>query len=400
VRSGLGVLVSAAVTVTIPGVLAALAILGHEHGVAGTEVMAASAFSEGSTVGPLPSAPTKTDASVRNSVAAVQRTSGGPVTVLSDVAASQQAFAIGLLGKAAVAAQETSYQGVELTSQASVDGTETIVTDVWHQADGLTLIRTPSGAATAFSYASGGQPAAGVFGVSKAMVALLGQHYQAVYRGTGAAGGRVAAIIDVYRFDGTLAAQFWLDSQTLVPLRREVFDTSDDVVSDDSFAKLRIGSLTGRPASATAAPGPPWIAASSPVRLVAGLAAQGWQLPGTLSAGLPLYAAASSGNGDGQVADLEYSDGLSVISLFVQRGTLAPSLPGWRPMMLDGRRVYVCGYSVSWAGRGLVYTMIADAPPATVAAAFDGLPDGGEQGLVGRFKRGFDRLAHLVDPFG
>ena len=232
-RCSLGLLTCAAVTVTIPGVLAVLAFLGHEHALAGTDAIAVTALSGDSTVGPLPSAPTGTDAAVRNSVAAVQRTSGAPVTVLSDVAASQQAFAMGLLGKAAVAGQETSYQGVEQTSQTGVGGTVKIVTQVWHQGGGLTLIRTSSGATSVASYESGGQSQAGVFGVTKAMVSLLGQHYVAVYRGTGAADGRVAAIVEVYRFDGTLAARFWLDSRTLVPLRREVFDASDQQVSED-----------------------------------------------------------------------------------------------------------------------------------------------------------------------
>ena len=234
------------------------------------------------------------------------------------------------------------------------------------------------------------------------MLALLGQHYVAVYRGTGAADGRVAAIVEVYRFDGTLAARYWLDSRTMVPLRREVFDSSDELVSDDAFVKVRIGALAGHPAAtaASTASGPAWVTVSSPASLLASLAGQGWQLPATLSGTLPLYAASWSGSGSGQVTDLEYSDGLNVISLFVQRGTLAASMPGWRPMSLDGRHVYVSGHSVTWAGHGLVYTMIADAPPATVTAAVTGLPDGGQPGLVDRLKRGADRLAHLVDPFG
>lgn len=401
-RCSLGLLTCAAVTVTIPGVLAVLAFLGHEHALAGTDAIAVTALSGDSTVGPLPSAPTGTDAAVRNSVAAVQRTSGAPVTVLSDVAASQQAFAMGLLGRAAVAGQETSYQGVEQTSQTGVGGTVKIVTQVWHQGGGLTLIRTSSGATSVASYESGGQSQAGVFGVTKAMVSLLGQHYVAVYRGTGAADGRVAAIVEVYRFDGTLAARFWLDSRTLVPLRREVFDASDQQVSEDSFVNVRIGSLAGSPAAtaASAASGPAWVTASSPASLLASLAGQGWQLPATLSGGLPLYAASWTGAGVGQVTDLEYSDGLNVISLFVQRGTLAPSMPGWRPMILDGRPVYVSGHSVTWEGHGLVFTMIADAPPATVMTAVAGLPESDQPGLVDRLRRGFDRLAHLVDPFG
>jgi sigma-E factor negative regulatory protein RseB len=402
VRCRPGLLVSAALTVTIPGVLAVLAILGHEHAIAGTDAMAVSALNDDSTtVGPLPTAPTGTNAAVRDSVAQVQRMSGAPVTVLSDVAAGQQAFAMSLLGKAATAGQETSYQGVELASQSGMDGTVTMLSQVWHAGGGLTLIRTSSGPTSVVSYEAGGQPPAGVFGVTKAMVALLGQHYVAVYRGTGAADGRVAAIIEVYRFDGTLAGRFWLDSRTMVPLRREVFDTSDKLVSDDAFVQVRIGALAGRPAATAvaAAPASAWVTAGSPGAMLASLAGQGWRLPAALSGGLPLYAASRSGTGSGQVTELDYSDGLNVISLFVQRGTLASSMPGWQPMSLDGRQVYVSGHSVTWTGHGLVYTMIADAPPATVAAAVAGLPDSDQPGLVGRLRHGLDRLAHLVDPF-
>ena len=105
------------------------------------------------------------------------------MTVFSDVAASQQAFAMRLLGQAAAAGQATSYQGVEVTSQSGVDGTVTVVSQVWHQGGGLTLIRTSSGATPVVSYDTGDRSPAGVFGVTSAQVALLGKHYVAVYRG-------------------------------------------------------------------------------------------------------------------------------------------------------------------------------------------------------------------------
>ena len=54
VRRRPGLLVSAVVTVTIPGVLAVLAILGHEHAVAGTEAMSATALADGSDRRPAP----------------------------------------------------------------------------------------------------------------------------------------------------------------------------------------------------------------------------------------------------------------------------------------------------------------------------------------------------------
>ena len=405
-RRHLGLLVSAVVTVTIPGVLAVLAILGHDHAVSATDAVSATSVADESAVGSLPLAADGANLPVSNSVAGVQRTSGSPVTVFSEVAASRQAFAMHLLGLAATAGQATSYQGVEVTSQSGVDGTVTVVSQVWHQGGGLTLVRTSSAATPVVSYDTGDRSPAGVFGVTSAQVSLLGKHYVAVYGGTGTSSGRPATIIEVYRFDGSLAARFWLDTRTLVPLRREDFDTADRLVSDELFTQVRFGPLTARPAAAVtegpalaSSPESAWVAATSPATLVASMAKKGARLPGTLLAGLPLYAAASSGTGAGQVTDLEYSDGLSVISLFVQQGTLAASMPGWQSLSLDGSRVYVSGRSVTWAGRGQVYTMIADAPPETVAEAVSALPAGGQPGLVDRLGRGFDRLAHLVDPF-
>ena len=404
----LGLLVSAVVTVTIPGVLGVLAVLGHEHAVAGTETVSASALAAESAMGPLPQAPAGTNLPVRNSLAGVQRTSGSPVTVFSDVAAGQQAYAMRLLGQAAAAGQSTSYEGVEKTSQSGVDGsTVTVVSQVWHVGGGQTLISTSSGATPGVSYDTGVRSPAGVFGVTTAQISLLGRHYVATYRGDGTAAGRPAMIVEVYRFDGSLAARFWLDTKTLVPLRREDFDTAARLVSDETFTQVSFGPLTTQPANASytqgstlaASPQAAWVTAGSPVAMVESMAKSGVRLPDSLLAGLPLYAAASNGSGAAQVTDLEYSDGLSVISLFVQRGTLAASMAGWQPVNLNGYRVFVSGHSVTWTGRGEVYTMIADAPPQTVAEAVAALPYGGQPGLADRLGRGFDRLAHLVDPF-
>jgi sigma-E factor negative regulatory protein RseB len=244
-----------------------------------------------------------------------------------------------------------------------------------------------------------------VFGITKSLVALLGKHYVAVYRGTGAANGRPATVVELYRFDGSLAALYWLDSKTTVPLRRELFDTSDNVISEDSFSRVQFGAFavprfTGaaqRQSSLAAQPA--WIAAASPARFLASLSGRGWPLPDSLPGGLPLYAAASTKIADGEVADLEYSDGLYVVSLFVQRGTLTADMPGWQPVRMAGQQAYVSGHSVTWTAGGLVLTVIADVPPQTVSEVVGTLTPGSSPGLFGRLLRGFDRLARLLNPF-
>lgn len=392
-----GLLLSAALTVTVPGVLAVLAVLGHDHAIGGAAE--ASAANHAVTVsGPFPVASAETHTAVRNAVAWVQRATGVPVTVLSELTSGREALGIRLLGRAAEAGQATSYQGIETVSESGLSGTDTTISDVWHSGGGQTLVQTGSDV----FYDADRRAPEGVFGLTRTLVTQLGKHYVAAYAGTGSSLGRSALIVAVYRFDGSLAARYWLDSRTLVPLRRELFDTSDRVVSLDAFVKVRFGAIPAKPPAAAAAEkqaGPAWIAAASPAKVVATLSAQGWRLPQALPGDLPLYSAALRGTGTGQVVDLEYSDGLYVVSLFVQNGSLAAEMPGWRPVVLDGHEVLVSGHSVTWAGSGVVYTLIADAPPEVVAQAVTALPRDVPAGILSRLGRGLERLAALANPF-
>jgi sigma-E factor negative regulatory protein RseB len=411
-----GLLVTAVATVTVPGLLTMLAVVGHEHVAA--EAGVSTALDGAPLSGPFPVAPGTARAAVRNNVAAVQQAAGAPVTVLNRVTVSQQVMGTRLLDGAADAGLSTSYQGTELTSQSGVGGSVKMISQVWHQGGGLTLVETSSGTTSAAASSGGGSSdeisgsPGGVFGITKSLVALLGTRYVAVDGGGGAADGRAATVVDLYRFDGSLAAQYWLDKQTMVPLRRELFDTSDNLISEDSFIQVKFGAralprftsagaarVQSEAASQTAGQSA-WVAADQPARFLASLAGQGWQVPGSLSGGLPLYAAASADTTSGEVVDLEYSDGLYVVSLFVQRGTLASSMPGWRQVSVDGRQAFVSGHSVTWAAPGFVYTMIADAPAQTESQVVRSLPGGGSPGVLDRFGRGFIRLARAINPFG
>ena len=101
--------------------------------------------------------------------------------------------------------------------------------------------------------------------------------------------------------------------------------------------------------------------------------------------------------------DLGYSDGLSVVSVFEQRGDLAARLAGWQQAKVDGHVIYVAEpdqRSLTWSGRGMVYTVMADAPAQTVDAVVGALPHDGPPGFWKRMSRGFVRLASWVNPFG
>jgi sigma-E factor negative regulatory protein RseB len=249
-----------------------------------------------------------------------------------------------------------------------------------------------------------------VFGVTKSLVALLGKHYVAVDRGGGTAAGRKATVVDLYRFDGSLAARYWLDKKTEVPLRRDLFGTADEVISQDSFVQVKFGALAvsqvvGAEAIRARSPAgqsvarPAWVSAA-PASFLASLAGKGWPVPGSLPGGLPLYAAASANTASGEVVDLEYSDGLYVVSLFAQRGILAAKMPGWRQVSVGGQQAFVSGHSVTWSAPGFVYTVIADAPPQTVTQVVEALPRQSSPGVLDRLGRGFIRIARVFNPFG
>ena len=412
-----GLLLTAVVTVTLPGMLAIVAVVGHERGDAAARVTAAL---EGTPLsGPFPVAPTTARAAVRDNVASVQRVSGAPVTVLSRVTSGQQATGMHLLDLAANASLATSYQGVELVSQSDVGGSVKVVSRVWHEGGGTTFVETSDAAAatakrSAAAHAAGttvassdpanGSPE-GVFGVTKGLVSQLGKHYVAVYQGSGSAAGKSASIVEVFRFDGSVAARYWLDRKTMLPLRRELYDTSDKVVSEDSFVQVKFGALAQPPQAARSARSAQaaqsaWVAAGAPAKFLTSLTGQGLRVPATLPGGLPLYKAASTKTTSGEIVELEYSDGLYVVSLFVQRGTLAADMPGWRQVRVGGQQAYVSGHSVTWAGPGYVYTVIADAPPQTVTQVVQALPRSGSPGVLDRLGRGFLRLARVINPFG
>jgi sigma-E factor negative regulatory protein RseB len=394
-----GLLLSVVVTITVPGLLAVLAVLGHEHAAGEAPAGAVSLGSGAPPASPPAGSPS---AGAEQAVPAA----GPHAAVFGEAVSADQELGMSLLSKAAEASLDMSYQGVELIAQSGLAGPVTTISEVWHRGGGLTVTQTSDAAVLPVSqpyvsYDVDNRSPEGVFGVTKTLVALLGKHYIADYRGTGSTLGRPTLIVELRRADGSLAAQFWLDRKTLVPLRRDVYNTSAQLVSEDAFVQVQFGTLTAPPARAGASVPvrSAWSKVAVPTTLLARLNGQGWRLPAALPGGLSLYTAARSVTSVGEVADLGYSDGLSVISLFVQRGTLTPRLTGWQPVSLRGHLVYVAGHSITWAGHGLVYTIIADAPPQTVEEVLASLPQNSAPGFLVRIGRGLDRLAALVNPF-
>jgi sigma-E factor negative regulatory protein RseB len=340
---------------------------------------------------------------------AAQAPAAGPAAGVATAGA-----ALRLLSEAASACRQVPYQGVQLTAWRGPDGSWSSVVNVWHQRDHQTLIQSaslPAGARPRYQGGTadpdgdgdddaGQRDPEGSMTMTSQMVALLAENYQVSLAGRGQVAGRPAQELVLRHRDGRLAARFWVDIATKLPLRRETFDGSARMVSEDVFVSLRLGS----PAAA-AAPRTASVSGGKPLASVqlARLRTAGWPLPAQLPGQLSLVRASQTSGPAGTVVDLAYSDGLSVISLFVQRGHLPAQLSGWSQVALRGDRVYAAGpdqRSVAWSARGFVYTLIADAPDQTLAQAVGVLPHNARPGFLGRMGRGLGRLVSWLNPFG
>ena len=317
---------------------------------------------------------------------------------------AQPSAGLHLLEEAATACQDVSYRGVQVVAWWGDDGTTTSVVEVWHQPGRGTLAKAADPEAGPLDplrppFADGQNPD-GILGLSGQLLVLMQANYEVVYTGHGNADNRPARIVEIRQPSGKLAARFWLDAATKLPLRRELFDTNARVISKDAFIKLTVGAsgLADMPVAAARR----WAGRLDESGLAA-LRAKGWPLPSRLPGNLMLFGSDQTSTQSGQVVDLSYSDGLSIVSLFVQRGVLPRALSGWRSVVMHGRTVYASGsddQSLAWSAHGFVFTLIADAPSATVGQVVAAMPRDEDPGFWQRLGRGFRRLGSWVNPFG
>jgi sigma-E factor negative regulatory protein RseB len=321
-----------------------------------------------------------------------------------------------LLAQAAQAAIGTSYQGEEVVTRWSDGGGGSVlVSDIWHVSGGKTVTRTLDAGASLSSQAyessdDDGQAPEGVFGVTAPLLQLLEKHYVVAYAGAGSAGNRTAQVVEAWRSDGSIAARYWLDDATKLPLERQVFDSHSNVISQDVFIDVSFTDPSSGAAAGTSSadgdaisadPQGTWTDPLSAAQLRA-LHARGWLVPSQLPGGLQLFTGAETEAGSGTVLGLSYSDGLSVASVFEQRGNLAAELDGWRKTTVNGHQVFVAEpdqRSMTWSSRGMVYTVMVDAPDGTVNAVVGVLPHDTPAGFWQRMSRGLVRLASWVNPF-
>jgi sigma-E factor negative regulatory protein RseB len=316
------------------------------------------------------------------------------------VEAADELAAVRLLHRAMAAPEAVSYTGTQyVAAWSSLDSRESIsaVVDVIHRAGGFTQVRA-HGARTLSAVdersstgwlADGGGP-----------VGLLVRTHDVAVVGVGSVAGRPAHVVEARRGDGTAAARLWLDTESALPLRREVYNEDGSTRTASAFIEFSL-ERAPRPVLATGSVR----TADSALRRsdLSQLRGDGWSCPDRIGDGLVLYEARRVGD----AVQLSYSDGVATVSVFEQRGHLdEEKLHGFAAREVDGGMVYSSSgppAQLTWSVGDWVVTVVADAPAETINSVLAAMPPQEpeyEHGFLARIGKGAERLASWLNPFG
>jgi negative regulator of sigma E activity len=242
------------------------------------------------------------------------------------------------------------------------------------------------------------------------LLRLLGDHYELRVAGREGWAGRAADVVEARRpgtsGEAALAGRFWLDRETGLVLRRDVLDEAGSVVRSSAFVDLEVLP----------------VAAATPVGYAEGklvgptgqhldevalarMSEDGWPVVRELPGRMELFESRLHDADGGDVLQLSYSDGLSTLSLFVQKGELPADTEG-SVQSMGGATVRVWQSDlerVVWSGDGRTWTLVSDAPESVVGAAVGALPHAPARdeadGLAPRIWRGMSRVGSWLNPF-
>ncbi len=297
------------------------------------------------------------------------------------------ATAFALLADAARAARARAWSGTQYVATWRDGVATSTVLQVWHDPASGTRVR-PGTADSAVAVPS---PAG-----DEHLLAQLDHRFVLSLSGVGTCSGRLAQVVEARRPDGRIAARFWVDRATGLPLRREVWDSRGERLRSSTFTDLDVGpDVEGRQA----------VSAGTQTAYEADLPSDGWQAPPQLPGGYALFAASHPVLDGARVQHLAYSDGLSTVSVFSQPGTLGDAVPGFVRHGTQGGAVFVqqgAPERLVWAGAGRVFTLVSDAGHDDLLAVVRALPhdQASRPARTARLVRGLARVASWVDPRG
>ena len=238
--------------------------------------------------------------------------------------------------------------------------------------------------------------------LDETLFSLLASHYALTVVGPALCDGRATTLVEATRPGvtgaGAVAGRFWVDDSTQMVLRRDVLDESGAVVLSSAYTDLR---LTGA-APVVAPVGTQTAAERLDDAQLQELAEDGWPVLEHLPSGMELFESLRHEDG---VLQLAYSDGLSTLSLFVQRGALPEQTRG-SLREVGGELVHATSGTTEqlvWSGGGHAWTLVSDAPDSTIEQAVlvlphsEPAPEG--QGVPDRVWRGMSRVGAWLNPF-
>jgi negative regulator of sigma E activity len=212
--------------------------------------------------------------------------------------------------------------------------------------------------------------------------------------------GRSTHVVEARRADGTTAARLWLDTESGLPLRREVYNDDGTTRTASAFIEF---SLERAPVPSRSDGIPSTSDGTLRHSDLAQLRGDGWRCPDRLGEGLVLYEARRVG----EAVHLSYSDGVITVSVFEQRGHLDEErLRGFAVRETDGGVVYSTTgppAQLVWSVDDWVVTVVADAPAETLDAVLAAMPPNEpeyQSGFLARIGKGAERLASWLNPFG
>jgi len=231
------------------------------------------------------------------------------------------------------------------------------------------------------------------------LFSLLATHYELRITGPAEIDGHTARVVEARRpgGDALLAGRFWVDADSGMLLRREVMDATGALLRRSDLVGVHVG---GSGTTTAALPSPH--GARLDTAALDALEADGWPVPRFLPGDLDLFDARWLSDG---VLQLAFSDGLSTLSLFVQRGEMPATTTGVVRRVAGGVVWEAAGEPerVVWAAEGCTWTLVADVAPSLVDEVLLALPHTSHQvtedGLAPRVWRGMARVGAWLNPF-
>ena len=312
----------------------------------------------------------------------------GPPTV----AGNDDPAAISMLRDAALAGTTTRYSGTQFSTSWGPRGASAMLAQVEHD----------PGTGTRYRLVGGGPTEASIGDISDpSLVEFIVAGYDVEIAGTGTVAGRGATVIDLRRGDGTLAARLWTDSQASLLLRREVYDEDAKLVRASGFLDIDL-----QPGAAAAAASSTSVSVSTARGGQTAQVPSGPPLPARLGTSMRLLGSSRMTVDEAEVTHLLYTDGLSSVSVFYQRGSLDDEkLEGFDRRTIGETSFYVAQdepLRITWACYGYVYTVVADASSTSFDTMLQALPHSADvdDGFRARVERGLQRVGAWLNPFG